>query len=227
MISNMTMDLHRIKQIDIKIRYLIFGYARESQKLLPNNTSYWNIPELIKFTILSYYHIKDEWDKMNTDSSYIIVDDCITKGENTNVGKYGGDKTAFLKHMVSDGIYKWSFKIENMLQPGKWNDFIIGIYSTDLNFDKVREQSFCYESGIAFVASKGQIFTAPCNYDAKRDYGVKCKNNDVIDMELNMNKLQLKFIINGTDYEKAYDLKSGKYKAAVYLYKTNSALRII
>ena len=46
-------------------------------------------------------------------------------------------------------------------------------------------------------------------------------------MELNMNKLYVKYIINGKDYGKAFDVKRGGYKAAIYLYSPGNKLQIV
>ena len=45
-----------LKHINIKCKYLVFGYIREAQLLLPNKSNpYFNIPSLITHLCIQYY----------------------------------------------------------------------------------------------------------------------------------------------------------------------------
>ena len=87
----------KAKESDERSKCLVFGFVRESQKLLDNNESHVTISPLIIWIILSFCCIKDEWDTKYTDKSYEIVGDLLRKGKNT------GAKTAIMKHAVSKG----------------------------------------------------------------------------------------------------------------------------
>ena len=107
---------------------------------------------------------------------------------------------------------------------------MIGIFNTKHNVKAVAKGFFgsVDKLALAFIPTKGQIFTLQENkYAERKKYGCLCKQNDIIDMELNMNDLELKFIVNGKDYGKAYDLEQGSYRAAVYLYIPQCKIRIL
>ena len=48
-------ELDKMKQIDPKHKKIVFGFIREAQLLLPQNTAYYNIPILINWICLGYY----------------------------------------------------------------------------------------------------------------------------------------------------------------------------
>ena len=51
--------------------------------------------------------------------------------------------------------------------------------------------------------------------------------NDIIEMEINLNDLYVKYIINGRDYGEAFNLKDQKYRCAFYLFKDGDKLEIV
>ena len=100
---------------------------------------------------------------------------------------------------------------------------VINIDSTKESLSYISERFYCFLEGKGFNASKGEIN----DYYESTNYGIVCKNNDIIEMELNMNELFVKYIINGKDYGKAFDVTEGSYRAAVYLYHDGGKLRIV
>ena len=58
-------------------------------------------------------------------------------------------------------------------------------------------------------------------------YGIECTDGDHIEMELNMDELHVKYIINDKDYGKAFDVQAETYRAAVHLYREGDKLRIM
>ena len=55
-----------------------------------------------------------------------------------------------------------------------------------------------------------------------KDYGVKIKDGDIIEMILNLIDLTLSYKINNTDYGKAYDVDKTSYKVAATLCAKNT-----
>eukprot|EP01084_Bolivina_argentea_P267509 454096_1 len=47
-------DFEKIKSINKSLQYSVYGYIRQCQSLFPSENSYYNIPQLIDFTILLY-----------------------------------------------------------------------------------------------------------------------------------------------------------------------------
>ena len=218
----MATEWTKAKELDEKTQCLVFGFVKESQKLLSDSSSYWNISDLIIFIILSFYQIKDEWDEENSHKAYKIEDDILVKVDEENA--WVKNRSAFMTQIVSKGTFRWKFKIVHIVEPGQWNDFIIGIINANRNLKYVSTGFYCDSNGHGYDAGKGRLWNP--SYDVTT-YGIACKGNDIIEMELNMNELYLKYIINGKDYGKAFDVEPGKYKAAVYLYKTGDKLRIV
>ena len=135
----------------------------------------------------------------------------------------GEDNTAFVAEKGDGPISRWTFKIEEIIEPGLWCDFVIGIIDVknDLKHH-VSNKYFCScPNGQGFIAGYGKLSYYYC------EYGIRCNNGDIIEMELNMDERCLKYIINGKDYGVAFDVPRGNYRAAVYLYKTGNKLRIL
>ena len=58
-------------------------------------------------------------------------------------------------------------------------------------------------------------------------YGVEVKNEDVVEMCLDMNTLVLSFSVNGIDYGKAFDVKQAKYRAFIVLGKKGNKIQLL
>ena len=206
-------DLSKLKKdVDERSEYLIFGFVREAQKLLPSDKSYFNITDLITFGILSFYYIKNEWDQELTSDYYKIEDDCCSVIKPSN-----GVTNAYIKGVIDKGIHSWKFKVEHFEQDTyKWFDFVIGVVDQNHSFkEPVNHQSRW------FAGSKAHKYI-------RNRYGKLLKQDDIIEMIINMNEKSLKYIINGHDYGKACDLEKGsKYRAAIYMFCVGNKLRII
>ena len=87
---------------------------------------------------------------------------------------------------------------------------------------KVGQNFYCYSTygGRGFDAGKGEIY-------CEKSYGKICETGDMIEMQLNMNDLYVKYLINGEDYGKAFEVTPGSYRCAIYLYNPGDKLRII
>ena len=132
----MATDWTRAKQLDKKTQSLIFGFVRESQDILSKDSLYSIISELIIWIILSFYEIKDEWDKVSTHKSYKIDGDLLITTKSDNIW---APRSAFLKQSVSSGIFTCRFRIENCVEFGKWNDFIIGVIDDDADLKQISD----------------------------------------------------------------------------------------
>ena len=64
----------------------------------------------------------------------------------------------------------------------------------------------------------GQLFDLVVAYPYEHlKYGIVCKTNDIIEMICDLEKCELKYCINGIEYDKAYDIKQAKYRAFIDL----------
>ena len=146
------------------------------------------------------------------------------------VENFEANRSAILKHITTTGIFKWSFKIIKIVEPEEWDDFVIGIVRADVkDLKKVCEGfygEYDHEAiGAGLNTGRGQLEIPPSYKHSK--YGIACKTNDMIEMELNMNEGYVKYIINGKDYGKAFDAKEKSYRAVVYMYKQGDKLQLL
>ena len=212
----------KAEQSDEKSQCLVFGFVKkETKKLLADESLYCNISDLIIWIIISYYQLTDEWDPPYTNGSYKIYNKDLLIKQVDNIG------SVVLKHIVSKGIFRWRFKIENIVN---WctSGFVIGIINSDQDLVKVANGIFTRTSG-SRICGKGFDVGLAQITDSCDDYGIKCKNGDIIEMELNMNELYnyVKYIINDKDYGEAFEVEPGNYRAAIYIFEARNELRII
>ena len=55
-------SFERIKNIEESVELTVNGYIQRCSKLLPKNNTYYDIPDLVKFMVLFFYHDLDCWD---------------------------------------------------------------------------------------------------------------------------------------------------------------------
>ena len=236
--SKMAADWTKAKSLNQKTQCLVFGFVKESQQLLNKDSSSSVITDLIIFIILSFYQIKDEWDSQNSHESYTIVGDLLIKKD--EIDFFSPNRSAFLKHVVTEGIFKWQFKINKIIEPTSWDDFIIGVIDAKEDQDLTEISQCCYAEayGAGFDAGRGKLFISNKyrqhhNFNKSKlypnnKYGKSCVADDIIEMEINMNDLYVKYLINGEDYGKAFHIKDQQsYRAAVYMYKDGDTLEIV
>ena len=117
----------KLNEIDKRTQLIIFGFVRESQKILPCNTSFYTIPSLIIHIILSFYFEADYFDKFA--SNIEITEDgkkMRVKSANGWVNVYGKIEI----DSMSDICCYWKIKIIK-----KTSNMFIGIvFSTILYF---------------------------------------------------------------------------------------------
>lgn len=109
----MDFDLQRVKEYDLMIQLLVFGYGREICD---------DLPELIPWLTLSYYHEGEKFDEFDP-SSYSIdsTKRIITKKAGDNMrGCYGG------RPILCDGINREVHEFELQWVKGESN-ITIGI----------------------------------------------------------------------------------------------------
>eukprot|EP01084_Bolivina_argentea_P062804 114796_1 len=214
----MDIDLQKLKLVDMKVQFLVFGFVKESQLLLRNDSSYWNISHLIVYTIMAYY-LEDERFEYYVD---ILVTESNNKrtlilNDHDSITCYGNKNISF----NSKGIHTWTFKaIAPMLS------FAIGIDESDhkkiggyFHFVKDKE-NYCY-SHYGEIHYKHEIIT---------DILVpKYVDKDIIEMVLNMNTKTLTYSKNGVvimNPLKINESKSG-YRMAVALSAKNVGVTLI
>eukprot|EP01084_Bolivina_argentea_P002038 3759_1 len=97
-------------KIEAKDKSTINGYIRETEQNIfsSNNESFYNnIPMIINYLCIKYYHIsKDRFDPILHGNGVSVSDNKITKTTH-------GASSSFLSNIVSNHKHHWRFKIVN------------------------------------------------------------------------------------------------------------------
>ena len=92
----------------MKTQYLVFGFVKEAQKLLPEHNSYWNIAELIIYTIMAYFQGFECWKYYDKDAFHYNPDkNIITKLRRKCEPCYGSRVVNY----DSIGVHHWKIAI--------------------------------------------------------------------------------------------------------------------
>ncbi len=215
--------LEDVKNVDPHIKDCVFGYVKDAQQLLPDDNVYYTIPTLIVHWILLYYFIKEQFDEECCNSNYEL------SSNNTIVTKIKSCyKTAYLTQIVSAGVHKWTFKM--IRQPTPLTT-VIGVWKTkylaDPNIDVDEANGKYY--GYSSTHGRTTIGDYNLNDIVSLKYGVrKCKEGDVIEMILDLNKLQLKYIASGEDFGVAFnDIENTSYRVAVCVHQQGDIFQFL
>ena len=197
----MALKRSKLQQIPQRNKDLAFGYVKQNE-----NANKSTIPDMIKYLCLIYLNQnKDEFDAENTNGNIKI-------NGNTVIGSGWNAMCTYLRNIVSDGVHVWRFKFG--FETNYYVGDMIGIISND---EELTLYSYFNGSGSGSDAYGFAVAGRLTNRQGK-EYGRKCKINDIIEMQVDFNELTLSYKINQTDYGKAFDIKPGEYRAAITLY---------
>ena len=208
-------NLNNYDEIDEKTKYLIFGFIRDAQKLFPSDVIFYNIPTLINYLCALFYFVKDEWDETRIAAKYKILQDKVTL-ESSNETEWDDESSACMKNIAYSGKHHWKFKI---IKWPKSEYIIIGIIKNDPEL--IEKVVGTFLGGIPNSTYCLDLYTTELNVHEKysrwnKGYGVEGNEGDIIDMYLDLDKLELSYAINGKYYGKAFDIDDGHgYIAAV------------
>ena len=193
----MDINLPSLKKIDIKIRYLIFGFVRKSQQLLFYYNKYnLNISELISYIILSYYHHVEYFRYFNkkfyqTSNNKKI----ITKLS----GKAGTCYGAINILYENDGIHTYRLKIIHLN-----SGCCIGI---DEHTNGKFINSYFYKSKTKFYAYSGFNGKKYSFHEMGLEFGSKFGAGDIVEMIIDLNDKSLLFSVNDNESMKAFKIE--------------------
>ena len=138
---------------------------------------------------------------------------------------------AFLLPIVTeiDKIVHWKFKLTKYFSQYAIR---IGIYKIDCD---IPPKIACTQNiplgdniNTSYVLEGWNGHLLP--YSSKKydgSYSKALQQNDIIDMSLDMDKLELSFTINDNNYGVAFKVDKCKYRAAVYLYTKDQQIDLI
>ena len=203
---------------------LIFGWVRDQIKDLVV------VPVALQLLCLSFLiFIKDVFDLklicdgLNTDNNI------VSKVNDDNVFK---SASCYFKNILLKGKNIWLFQITHYSP-----NALIGIYNnkypvkyTDESFHKsyyCRDEWDNYHNrgyGLHLNGTLTNIHELGW-YGAK--YSYHCKNNDMIEMILDLQNGILSYKINSKYYGKAFDIEIGEYRAAITVSSMDCSIKFI
>ena len=149
-------------------------------------------------------------EKLKIEGDSIIVMDCTP-------GRWYSSISMTKWIRPSTGIHAWKFKVDNI--KSSWH--VIGIWKCDKKFTDV------YENGYGYIISAGYL-TNPRDYgNLGKGYGTvvrddwverryKCKNGDLIEMIVDMDKLSISYKVNDKDFGVAFEeIDETEYRAGI------------
>ena len=188
------MNLGKAKAVSQRDKDLTFGYMRRAQELLPNDDNpYYNIPEIVAFITLLYFHMAEYFefcgDNLNLSEDRLTVKYVLDHTAGTSA--YGA-----IRINQKDKIkkYIWKFRV-NIIDNSAFIDF--GIVESDCNL----EGNF-YEYGkyCSFQSSGGSIVAYACDIGSEsedeNEDPEELNDGDIVTMELDLNKQRLYLFVN-------------------------------
>ena len=192
----MEINFEQLKRAKGKDKTAVFGYVRKCQYSLPQNSSYYNIPQLIYFICYAFYTKTEYFTKYG---KHIKLND----EQDTVSNIYSSASTAYGNININgndDGniIYLWTLKILSLST--NYPVIVIGIDSSNKMYINERfvttsNKHLFYvfvflDFGIGEITKKENksVTTYICN--------LKIKKNDIIKMELHCFNKTLKCWVN-------------------------------
>ena len=220
-------NLSHLKNFDEALVLCVSGYTRECKhRLLPNDNPYYNIPDLINFIILYYYHHAEKL-RSTSDNVKILQNKSII----TVLQMQKGDSNIFGSVDIKgngDYIYSWSFKIIYHK-----NCICIGIIDAFCE-NKIPSNKLFVENAVKYVkfyAASGDFIYSHNKRENQCAYGEIWTDNNIVKMELNTKEMTLRYFKNDQNQGIAFnsiDFSNDTiYHLAISCYHEIEALQLI
>ena len=166
----------------------------------------------------------DQWDENLFGEMMTLEANCI------KLSKGAASNSAFLCNVIDQGKYKWKFKLKKLANRAHWTT-TIGIWKCNKHIEPKVNDIFTKGNHMAYGYAVNRGTLVDEETGSKADYGTKygtnCKEGDIVEMLIDLDKLELKYIVNGKDYGKAFEIEKTAYKAAVNLFARDDEIEII
>ena len=165
---------------------------------------------------------KDRWDALQIGDLMTMEGNRVTFTGDPMTRRTGGN-SAFLTEVMERGVHRWTFRTN--IHFVHWWSATIGIWKCTDNADPPRNNIFTLgeNRGYGLNLCQGTLVdtitgrSGPCEPLQTNYVDISFGTNE-IEMVLDLNKGELKYIINGHDYGKAFDVATGcSYRAAINL----------
>ena len=223
--ASITLKQSDIDKIPKRDKNVVFGFARQAQKILRHN-----IPPLIIHVILSFFHVIEIFDKSACSDNILVNDECNEIQTKEKLKQHTG--TVYGSVAIDGQIkckYIWIFKIiihKNIIGIGI--DASNKAHTNQVFYDKRYNNGEFYASQILTdfttkhcQARQGMLW---------RDLKGQIQSGDLIKMELDVNKKTLRYFVKDQDQGIAFDnidFNNGNiYHMAVYLMQHQTKIKL-
>ena len=206
--NSLPYNQNRDEKVD---KLLVFGYIKTIQLLLNEKAIndkkiFYVIPQSIIDLCFNFYHILEEYD-----TEFEFSGDDLTYSDDLSIVTTNASCSIFFKRIFNSGQHHWKFKL---LEAPTFR-VEIGIWKINSGEPKRDWFTSTTQAGYSFSPKYGQLNNMESPTSFGDNYGERCNEKDIIDMYVDMNKLELSYSINGKYYGKAWDIERTKYRAAV------------
>ena len=188
--QTMALQVERLKKIDQRIQFIVFGFIRDAQILLPSIDKPYNIiPDLVTYIVLNFYYQCDYFDTFSKNRYQ-----CLNENRTKLGGKSGQTGTAYGSEVLvcnSNYIYEYKFKI--LFKKG-W--IVIGI---DTANNECIHSDFYFEDRSSYAYATGGGVWA--NGVLTTKYGDTYHANDIIEMIIDMKSMNICWKNNDQQYK--------------------------
>ena len=212
--------LEDVKLIPHETKKFVSAYIHDIELSFPKNNIFYTIPSLIIHWCLLYFYSKDEFDPANANAYYTF-----SKNNTIAVQRLGGEMAVMLKNIVSAGIHQWKFRIL------KDNSFKMTFGVITADYQSIATSGQLWQESYQDKAY-GVVLAAPNLANDDEQTGIRfscnCAVNGIVEMILDLVKMELRFIIDGRDYGTMItDLPKCDYKACVSGYSNEASYEIL
>lgn len=172
----------------------VAGYIRETQRIMPKNNPYYNIPSLIKYVVIYYYYQREIFNKHGK-LIKLTENNTVATKEKAKIynNVFGSTSIDFSKNI----IYKWEFKILDLDKYAP-NHIGIGICCQDdikpHHYRCFIDENDCKENIRLLCWNTGGT-ECTNNYSVSNDR-LPFIEDDIVKMELNTTQKTFTFTVN-------------------------------
>lgn len=213
------------QDIEERCGLAVDGFIRRAQSLVDAI-----VPALVNFTVLLFL-VHDRFD--DTLIGPLLKLDPSKQTVTHHGGEMRRDRpqSAFLRNIVDRGQHSWRFEILKMNYALYWSS-TLGVWKCAKGLTPSLDNIFTIgnQVGYGFAANSGTLVNPSSGKgaDGGVKYGKPCSDRDVVEMVIDLDRLQLSYIINGKSYGPAFrDIEPTAYRAAVNMCKVGDSVRIV
>ena len=219
--------LEDVKKLDQRTQDCVYGYIRSVQKVLPDDNTYYIIPTLVIHFCLLY---------LSSIERFAVFDSDLFKMEGDNKiitslkREYGA---AFLREIVDSGIHRWEFKILKYtdrfctMHIGVWKSRYLPV-TNSLISHKGKGYNYLISHGALSYGDEKDSWGSDDRFVAVNKW--RCKAGDIVEMILDLNVLELRYITPSTDGKEVVafnKIENTSYRAAVAMYNDVDSIELL